>query len=527
MHLLNATAAPRDDAVAIDLQQDPGDIVVLSAADSDLACLAAARRTLGDDFPTVRLAQLLRLGHPMSVDLYDDTVLRHAKLVIARVHGGISYWPYGVERLAERARAGGPHLALLPGDARPDPDLFAASSLPAEALTRLWRYTIEGGVANAASFLRYAASLIGHAAPWTEPEPVPRVGIWGDAEPVPGAVPIVFYRAVVQAGNTEPIDALAGALRACGLPVLPVFVASLKEAEVQRVVGDLIARCRPPVILNTTGFALSGDDVLSRADCPVLQVVLSGGDRDDWATGTRGLAPRDIAMNVALPEVDGRIFSRAISFKRQDARDPLTQADVARHVPEPSRVGFVADLAHNWARLRTTPPADRRVGLILANYPNRDGRIGNGVGLDTPASAVRVLDALAGAGYGVTDAPRDGAALIRDLLSSRPPSPPRGEGRGEGAAPHDGRASHDTTPSPCPLPGGEREKILWKVKEYEAFFATLPPSVRDAVTARWGDPARDPSVADGAFVLPGFVAGQIAVLIQPTRGYDVDPTASY
>src|SRR3954468_20543028 len=149
MHLLTATAAPRDDAVAIDLQQDPGDIVVLSAADSDLACLAAARRRLGDAFPSVRLANLLRLGHPMSIDLYDDAVLRHAKLVIARVHGGIPYWPYGVERLAERARAGGAALALLPGDARPDPDLAAASSLPADVLDRLWRYTLEGGVANA------------------------------------------------------------------------------------------------------------------------------------------------------------------------------------------------------------------------------------------------------------------------------------------------------------------------------------------------------------------------------------------
>src|SRR5207248_5355533 len=149
-----------------------------------------------------------------------------------------------------------------------------------------------------------------------------------------------------------------------------------------------------------------GDDPLA-ADCPVLQMVFSGGDEESWRGGTRGLGPRDLAMNVALPEIDGRILARAISFKEPLGRDPLTEADLIGYRPVADRVAFVADLARNWARLREKPPAERRVAMILANYPNRDGRIGNGVGLDTPQSAVAILGALAGAGYRIANAPDD------------------------------------------------------------------------------------------------------------------------
>ena len=148
---------------------------------------------------------------------------------------------------------------------------------------------------------------------------------------------------------------------------------------------------------------MPASDPLAAADCPVLQVVFAGGDEESWRAGTRGLGPRDLAMNVALPEIDGRILSRAVSFKAPLGRDPETETDLVGYQPVADRVAFVADLARNWARLRAKPPEERRIALILANYPNRDGRIGNGVGLDTPASAIAILRALAGAGYRIAE----------------------------------------------------------------------------------------------------------------------------
>src|SRR5205814_1450913 len=193
---------------------------------------------------------------------------------------------------------------------------------------------------------------------------------------------------------------------------------SLKDAEAASLLTSIFAAHPPSVILNATGFSVAasgGSDPL-QADCPILQVVFSGGDEEAWRAGTRGLGPRDLAMNVALPEIDGRILSRAVSFKAPLGRDPETEADLVGYRPVSDRIAFVADLARNWAQLRSLAPAERHIALILANYPNRDGRIGNGVGLDTPASAIAILRALSEAGYRIADAPEGPEELIRRLL---------------------------------------------------------------------------------------------------------------
>ena len=186
----------------------------------------------------------------------------------------------------------------------------------------------------------------------------------------------------------------------------------------------MIERAKPSVILNATAFALSSPGAaraatpFDAADVPVLQVVFSGGGEAEWREGSQGLSARDLAMQVALPEVDGRILSRAVSFKGEARYDPATQCSILAYQPVPDRVAFVAALAADWARLRQTPAGERRVALILANYPNRDGRIGNGVGLDTPAGLLEAMKAMAGAGYRLGDAAAgqrrpDGAAAGR------------------------------------------------------------------------------------------------------------------
>ena len=341
-------------------------------------------------------------------------VVAKAKLVVARILGGSGYWPYGIDRLVETCRACDIPLTLLPGDDKPDPDLAERSSLAPDSCRRLWRYLAEGGPANADNFLRHAASLIGHESEWAEPAPLLRAGLYRPGKPLPshadiaaewrgdaGVAPIVFYRALVQSGNTTPVDALIAALAARRLQPLPIYVQSLKDGEAAALIAECFAEYAPAVILNATGFSVAasgGSDPL-RADCPILQVVFSGGDEESWRAGTQGLGPRDLAMNVALPEMDGRILSRAVSFKAPLGRDPETEADLVGYRPVADRIASVADLARNWARLRAKSAAERRIAIVLANYPNKDGRIGNGVGLDTPASAVTMLRALAnGAG---------------------------------------------------------------------------------------------------------------------------------
>src|SRR5215472_18678169 len=257
MHLLaTALGTIADGSAALDLAQSPGDIVLLSSADTEIALVAAAqirRRTQDSSVPRLRLAPVTRLGHNFSVDLYMETVAK-ARLVIARLLGGSAYWPYGVERLVETCRSREIPLALLPGDDRPDPELFERSTIAADRLRRLWRYLAEGGPVNAENLLRYAAFLIGHDTAWAEPAPLLRAGLYWPDRALPsladiaavwggdGAiVPIVFYRALVQSANTAPVDALVGALSARRLRPLPVFVQSLKDGEAAALFAELFA----------------------------------------------------------------------------------------------------------------------------------------------------------------------------------------------------------------------------------------------------------------------------------------------
>ncbi|MDO8607823.1 MAG: cobaltochelatase subunit CobN [Phaeospirillum sp.] len=507
MHLLATQAGTvSDGAEAVDLGQTAGDVVVLSAADTELACLAAAHA--GGSF-TLRLANLLRLGHHMSVDLYVEAMIEPAKLVVVRLLGGRGYWPYGVEQIAAACRRKGIALALLPGADEPDPDLSQDSTLPPEAVDRLWRYLVNGGADNARNFLSFAGSLIGREAEWLEPRPLPPAGLYGSVDPHAQAV-VVFYRALVLAGDTAPIDALLAGLRAEGLGASAVFVQSLKDPLSAGVVESLLADRPPDVIVNATGFAVSSpgkaeSGPFAAAACPVLQVILAAGSEQGWRDGTQGLGPRDIAMNVALPEVDGRIITRAISFKAM-RRDPATQCDIASHAPVADRIAFVARLAANWAKLRQKPAHERRVAVVLANYPNRDGRIGNGVGLDTPAATIEVLRAMQAAGYDLDHIPDGGNALIERM---------------QAGATNDWRA----------LAGRELRETL-SLPDYYGFFNALSPKLREAVTARWGAPEADPFFVAGRLhcgdlVLPATRFGKVTVAVQPARGYNIDPSASY
>jgi cobaltochelatase CobN len=523
MHLLAAQPGTiTDGAEAVDLKQTPGDIVVLSAADSELALLAAARARLPDSFPSLRLANLMALGHNLSVDLYVESVIRPARLVVVRLLGGRGYWPYGVEQIAAAARAGGPQVAFLPGDDQPDAELTQLSTVAPEDAHRLWQYGVHGGLDNAVQLLNFAAHVIGHATEWREPRPLLRAGLYWPGEAAPDldsirrhwqdGAPVaafVFYRALVQAANLEAVDALIGGLRDVGLNPLPVFVASLKDPVAAATLAHVLGAAPPDVVLNATGFAVSvpgaarSETPFDGADCPVLQVIFAGSTESAWREGTRGLSARDIAMNVALPEVDGRIVARAVSFKGRARRDPATETDIVTYDPVPDRVRFVSDLAAAWARLRRTPAPERRVAIVLANYPNRDGRVGNGVGLDTPAGVVAALEAMRSAGYAIDDVPEDGNALIERLLQG-----PTNQRPWNGA---------DETLS---------------MADYQIFFGSLPRAVQEQVRARWGAPEADPFFRAGEtdcghFAIPAFRLGRIAVALQPARGYNVDPQASY
>jgi cobaltochelatase CobN len=518
MHLLaTQTGIVDDGSQAVDLSQSPGDVVVISAADSELASLARALDGAGVPI-SLRLANVMALAHNLSVDVYLENTVSAARLVVLRLLGGASYWAYGLEQLGALARDRGIALAVLPGDAEPDPALLRHSTLGSQACARLHAYLSEGGPQNAANFLRYCAHLLDRGLDPQAAHPLLKAGLYwpGLAAPsfddiaarwLPGAAvaALVFYRSVIEGGNTDPVDRLVAALRTHRLNALPVFVSSLKEPVSVGTLRSLFGRATPTVILNATGFAVAsagtaGDNPLDGPGCPVLQVVFSGSARDAWLDNPQGLNARDLAMNVVLPELDGRVLARAVSFKSDAERHAATECRIVTYAADAERIDYVARLAANWARLAQLDPGERRVAIILANYPNRDGRIGNGVGYDTPASTLAILRAMAGQGYAVDGVPETGNALIASLL--------------EGPTNRAGTAARETDAS-------------LGLDAYRDHFERLPASLHEAVTARWGAADADPFVHDGAFRLAVRRFGNALVAIQPARGYNIDPKHTY
>jgi len=527
MHLLAATPGAIDDGTEpVDLGQTPADVVFLSAADTELAALSEARGEM-DNAPSLRLANLAHLRHPMSVDLHIEHCATKSKLVIARVLGGTGYWKYGAEQYAAHLYSAGVPLALLPGDDKPDEDLRRLSTVQGEDYDALWAYMVEGGPENAANFLTLAQAIAtGSAERPEQARPLLRAGVywpgagisdlstcraqWTDGAPV---VPIVFYRALVQGAGLHPINRLTRALLRQGMNPLPIFVASLKDPISAATLDQLFQSAPPHVILNCTAFAVgshAGDDaphnplnMPSSNKAPVFQVVLSGSSEAAWEEGLTGLSARDIAMNVALPEVDGRILSRAISFKSEAFFDEATECPIATYRAQGDRVDFVAQLAGNWARLRNTAVEQRKVALVLANYPNKDGRLANGVGLDTPAATVEVLRLLEAEGYGVEDAPQDSDALMQRIM--------------------DGPTNWLT--DRADRAGGEALPL----SAYQAQYSALPWEVRERIEDRWGKPETDPfyETETGAFKLSIHRFGNAVVGLQPARGYNIDPTETY
>ena len=530
MHLLSTRPGGfvEDDSIITRLDQTPAEMVVLSSADTTLSLLADAYRLWQQtepDAPTLRLANLLHLRQSASLDLYIDEVLQHAKLVIVDHLGAESTWPYGIEQLQKLARQRGQQLAMFSGDSQEDLELLSKGSMPVEQSRALWQYLRAGGLGNAREFLRMATAWgLKRGREGAPVRVLPPVAVhvpqgWAadDASHIPGlddlqarwtpgapVAMLVFYRSHLLAANTDAFDAMAEALLAQGLNPLPLALESLKDALCLQTLRTLCAAHGVQIILNTTAFAALGEHARSgdatdtlAGDIPVLQVIASGTNREDWLADSQGLRPRDIAMQVVLPEMDGRIMTRAMSFKGLAHRCDLTQTDVISYQAEPDRVQWIAELAQRWCLLRSKPAAQKKVALVLANYPGSEARMGSGVGLDTPESVIALLHQLQRDGWNLgapSALPPSGLALMQQLQQGIANNPQKWALR--------------------PASQG------YNLQSYRQRLAQLPDGMAQALIDQWGEPEADPMLRDGWFMIAGLQLGHVFVGIQPARALD-------
>ncbi|MEB3233958.1 MAG: cobaltochelatase subunit CobN [Cyanobacteriota bacterium] len=527
MHRLAAQPGsydPSDQGLMV--EQSPAPVLLLSSADTDLRSLAALQQSDPDLLGcALRCLNLAALSSPAVIDHYISSTAASAQLVVIRLLGGRGHWSYGLERFQRWAQQQpGRQLVVLSGTAEEDSNLGALGTAPLAwtcALSCCWR---EGGPQNLASVLRALRQLLEGridtpAALVRQPDPLPHD--WRqDAGPKVG---VVLYRALLQAGDLAWMEALLQALRQRGLCPRALWVSGLRDPAVADGVLHLLAREGVDAVLCGTAFAsvqaeaaALGAPLWDQLGVPVFQILASTLPRSSWEASSIGLGPLDLSLQIALPELDGRITTRVGAFKEAiadpaglDAGEAIGTA-LHSYNPDRERLEWISTLCANWITLRRTPATARRVGLVLANYPTRNSRLANGVGLDTPASTALMLRWLADAGYQLEQGtgaaiPADGEALIGALLAGRSNDP-----------------ESDHRPALDHL----------SLASYERWYRELPAAAIERLEQRWGPPQSDQGLgvdASGqpAFAIRGLRLGQVVVLIQPERGYDRDPALSY
>ena len=518
--------------------QTPADILFISTADTELSGLAQVwgKRFGKKAEQTLSLMQAIPLQHPDAAEHYADHVLSEAKLAIFRLHGGYGYFPHLLDEIIHiKSHGAKTRILVLPGTDEWDPELMKFNDYAEPVVRKIFAYFREGGIDNMERAAEAVELLLENKTDgfpealkiptfgWLAKKSVDKINSAAKSEkdrkliisPTScqdkeiGRVWITFYRALQQTGDMAVVEALTEALIKQGLEVSGFYAYSLREPEAQQEMLQKAEEEPPDAILTMQSFSIGtgpcGGNIdereetrisfLERLNCPVIQVPTSTEDREEWLKNPRGLSATNAAMSVVLPETDGRLFSTVVGFKSEETYDPDLQFRSKRLAPDSNQIAHVAELTANWVRLRRTANTEKRVAIILANYPNKDSRLGNGVGLDTPASVIAFLKDLGKRGYSVDNIPENGDELIQIL---------------QAGITNDSELSYGKTPDQ----GISRERLFEMIGE-------LLESSQATLAKQWTH-----EVAD-YIPIAGKRFGNIFIGIQPQRGFGLQTQAIY
>lgn len=490
-------------------------ILFMSNVDSELLAFRSAVEDLPAECAAVAWCNPIRTPELPSLGGVDA--------VVVRLLGGSRLWEEGFTALRQACAAAQVPLIAAGGEAEPDAELVALSTVPAGVARTAHSYLAAAGPANLAQLIRFVSDTVLFTGVGFEPPVViPNVTVW-DAVGlgVPGSVrrperplvAVVFYRAHLVAGDTAAVRDLAVALDAAGADVLAIATYSLRANAEGRVPALELCRDRGVEVIITSilaagtanaegdGWSVPGLDVFG---IPVIQSPSTLASHAEWQADDAGLRPIEVASGIAVPEFDGRIIGPTFAFKEIVDDDAGLGAELIAARADPERTARLAALAVRTARLGRIPTVDKRVALMLSAYPTKRSRLGNAVGLDTPASAIELLRAMRAAGYRVDRIPDDGDTLMDELATGLTYDQPV------------------LTDDQVRCAAGS-----WPVAAYDGWFATLPDEARDLVEAVWGPPPGEVYVSDDRLWFTGIDLGNVLVTIQPPRGFGSDPIGTY
>ncbi len=490
------------------VEQPSAPVILLTSATTDIATLSSVleERDYSHWNNRIRALPLPALSHPSQVDHYISTSTKPTKIIVVRLLGGRGHWNYGLDELDKWVkRDSSRKLIVLSGTVLEDDTLCQIGNINLEIINYISRLFIEGGSTNFKLLLDLLGNILSQSDISIDDIRINKIDDplrWDWSEDSGEKVGIIYYKSLFQASDLELPNQLNQRLRQSNIAPKVLFVSSLKSPGVLEGVKNIFKSVNVRLILSSTSFSTINIEDADIATCiwdeinvPIIQMLTSSSSLKKWNTSSIGLSPIDLTIQVVLPELDGRIISRPVAFKELAKKSNSLSTAIHRIKPFEFGINWIANYAESIINLQVVQNHNKKIAIIVANYPNTNGRIANGVGLDTPASVIQILSWLKADGYylGAGHIPNTSSELINHIVNSK---------------------TNDQESA---------NKIALEYLNcdtYSSWWNSLNYEVKKVVEERWGTPEKSTHLDNKGFAINGLQFGNISILIQPSRGYD-------
>ncbi len=508
MHRITSIPGNHSADEVILVEQPGAPVLFLTSASTDIATASAllALKKNAQFRGLIRAIQLSALFHPAQIDHYLSTTANNTEIIVLRLLGGRSHWSYGIEKLISwQKQKPNRQVIILSGVQENYDELHEITNINRDLSDQLADFLNIGGIANFQSFLDIIYKILKKKQldlSCYNNEVIEDPHQWDWLEEKGDKVGILLYRSQYQSGDLRFAKSLNQIFRKNGLSPRVLFISSLKNPLVNNQVFKIFTKEAVKLIVTGTSFSsvdiqdcVDGISLWEKLNTPVLQMMLSSQSKQNWIKSSVGLNPIDLSIQIVLPEIDGRIITRPCGFKETVNEDTYLCTKVERLVPEIESINWISSYIKNWIKLQNLHSKSKKITIVIANYPIKNGRLANGVGLDTPSSLLNILEILKNSGHdlGQANLPTTSRQLMKLILSYRT---------------NDCESINKT-----PL-------TYLSLRDYEQLLNEIAPEAITKIIDKWGEPSRAIELEKEGFAIHGIRFGNITILIQPSRGYD-------
>jgi len=496
------------------IEQPAADFIFITSVKADLNLISnlLQEKEFASLKNNIRALEISNINSSAQVDNYLLKTINYAKVVVLRLFGDKGTWNYGIEQLLNwQAIDKKRKLVILSGTIEQEINLCEISNIDNNIALNISRLLRSGGLVNYRKFLNCLNYLVVDEK--LIPDEFLKISYYADPYLYDWKIEkgekigIISYKSLFLANEIEVNAKLNLQLRKCGLSPKTFFISTLKDHIIQNKLIEIFKKEDIKIIITTTSFSSSqiknndlienSTNIFTSLKIPILQLLSSNRSKKKWLNSSIGMNSSDLLMQIIIPEFDGRITTCPSAFKEIISKKNTLYSEITSYKADQVGIKWISKFATNYVKLQKLNNFDKRICLVISNYPVKNGRIGNGVGLNTPSSIINILNWLKEEGYdlGSCNYPQDSSELMSMLIKTRT---------------NDIESQNNKPLDYLPL------------NEYLKYWNYIELDPKNIIINRWGKPSDAIDLDNEGFSINGLRFGKITLLIQPQRGYDAD-----